>query len=40
MVNLDDEENPAEVAAPEDADQAPSVQEGGNAAPDEASPGV
>uniref|UniRef100_A0A2N9F888 Uncharacterized protein n=1 Tax=Fagus sylvatica TaxID=28930 RepID=A0A2N9F888_FAGSY len=40
VVNLDDEENPAEAAAPEDADQAPSVQEGGSAAPDEAGPGV
>uniref|UniRef100_A0A2N9FNU8 Uncharacterized protein n=1 Tax=Fagus sylvatica TaxID=28930 RepID=A0A2N9FNU8_FAGSY len=40
IVNLEEEENSAEAAAPEDADQAPSVQEGGSAAPDEAGPGV
>jgi hypothetical protein len=40
IVNLEDEENSAEAAAPEDADQALGVHEGGSAVPDEAGLGV
>ena len=40
VVNLDDEENSVEAAAPEDAAQALSVPDGGSAVPDEAGPGI
>ena len=40
IVNLEDEENSAEDAVPEDAVQAPGVGEGGSAVPDEAGPDV
>ena len=40
IVNLEDEENSAEDAVPEDAVQAPGVDEGGSVVPDEAGPDV
>ena len=40
IVNLEDEVNSAEAAAPEDAAQAPGVPDGGSAVPDEAGPGI
>uniref|UniRef100_A0A2N9GDH8 Uncharacterized protein n=1 Tax=Fagus sylvatica TaxID=28930 RepID=A0A2N9GDH8_FAGSY len=38
IVNLEDEENSAEAAVPEDADQAPGAPDGGSVVPDEAGP--
>ena len=40
VVNLEDEVNSVEAAAPDDADQAPGVPDGGSVAPDEAGPNV
>uniref|UniRef100_A0A2N9FY98 Uncharacterized protein n=1 Tax=Fagus sylvatica TaxID=28930 RepID=A0A2N9FY98_FAGSY len=40
VVNLEDEVNSAEAAAPDDAAQAPGVPDGGGAVPDEAGPSV
>ena len=40
IVNLEDEVNSTEAAAPDDADQAPGVPDGGSVAPDEAGPNV